>query len=412
MIDNELISDINEIIKNNNESVYKPNINMTRFENKRPLYEAFGEKLVVDFGPVSISLTEEQKEVSFRKYISWCLSNNATEDYGRFLEANGIDGFFLNKNELKDTTVPYGMKLTRAASLFITDNAWMLNTTQNKYSEILNKNTVEGNFFISIHPFDFLSMSENKYNWRSCHALDGDYASGPLALMLDPSTAVAFIAPEKKVPIFDGSECPEWLNKKWRALIHISTDFSAFSISKHYPYSLEVASDLILDKVQELFDKRYEHVKNSGDFFQKIDVLTKGPSDVFYRDPQERYYIEKERSSEVKSVLILGESVDCLHCNTHRNYIVQSFEMACESCKTEEEYDYYCDMCGEGLYEDQTYCTQDNCYCEYCYDEFTSHCEECGESVENEIYDFEEEMCNQCWATAKQEKEKERDEQS
>ena len=29
---------------------------------------------------------------------------------------------------------------------------------------------------------DYLSLSENAFNWRSCHALDGEYRAGNLSI--------------------------------------------------------------------------------------------------------------------------------------------------------------------------------------------------------------------------------------
>ena len=68
------------------------------------------------------------------------------------------------------------MKITRALKFpFLKEIPQkLLDTFQTKMSMILQENCVSGRLCISVHPLDFISSSENTYNWRSCHALDGN----------------------------------------------------------------------------------------------------------------------------------------------------------------------------------------------------------------------------------------------
>jgi hypothetical protein len=60
----------------------------------------------------------------------------------------------------------------------------------------LQQNKITGRLCFSVHPLDFLSMSENNCGWRSCQALDGDFRAAALAYMIDSSTVVAYIEEE------------------------------------------------------------------------------------------------------------------------------------------------------------------------------------------------------------------------
>ena len=42
---------------------------------------------------------------------------------------------------------------------------------------------MEGYLYLSIHPLDYLSISETNHGWRSCHALDGEYRNGNLSYL-------------------------------------------------------------------------------------------------------------------------------------------------------------------------------------------------------------------------------------
>lgn len=393
MITTELNDLVNRIIKNNNDVVYNPKLNMSKFENKRRIYDQFGEKFILDFGYVEIGLSEEERINAFTSYTNQALNDTSDEakNYGAFLIDNGIEAFFLNKNTVAHESVPLGSKLTKAATTFITspNSKLKLNFFQNKYSEILSKSRVAGNFYLSIHPLDFLSMSHNTYRWRSCHALNGDYASGSLALMLDKSTIVAYIAPEEHAKVFNQEE---WTNKKWRALVHLSDDNEAFIISKHYPFALANMDILIQESMSSIFNREYKHTDN------KLNIKTNQIADVAFIDARRagdkaRFITDRENE---ETVIYIAENVNCLHCNHETSYIEQSFEMACADCKTEEEYDCYCDNCGDGLYESEAYFTNVSCRCEYCHGEFTAYCESCSESVEMHDYNTEQECCVNC----------------
>lgn len=45
----------------------------------------------------------------------------------------------------------------------------------------------------------FLTSSVNTYNWRSCHALDGEYRAGNLSYMADNVTFMCYIKGEAKL---------------------------------------------------------------------------------------------------------------------------------------------------------------------------------------------------------------------
>ena len=84
------------------------------------------------------------------------------------------------------------MKLVRAFKFFETDKE-LLNEIQSVASMIIQEDKIEGTLCLSVHPLDFISSSENTHNWRSCHALDGEYRAGNLSYMLDKTTVMCYL---------------------------------------------------------------------------------------------------------------------------------------------------------------------------------------------------------------------------
>ena len=123
------------------------------------------------------------------------------------------------------------------------------------YNSNIQENKVTGTLCFSVHPLDFLSSSENNYNWRSCHALDGEYRAGNLSYMLDKSTIICYLkgAEKVKLPLFP--EYIPWNNKKWRVLLHFSENWDIIFAGRQYPFEseegIEIVRTLLLSKINK-----------------------------------------------------------------------------------------------------------------------------------------------------------------
>ena len=100
-----------------------------------------------------------------------------------------------------------------------------------------------------VHPLDFLSTSENTHNWRSCHALDGEYRSGNLSHMVDHSTVICYLKSgrEEKLPNFPPDVL--WNSKKWRVLFYMADRWDMVFAGRQYPFSTETGLDYVKNKV-------------------------------------------------------------------------------------------------------------------------------------------------------------------
>lgn len=126
------------------------------------------------------------------------------------------------------------MKLVKAFKYF-EENPRSLEDIQNYASRIIQEDKIEGTLCFSVHPLDFLSVSENTYNWRSCHALDGEYRAGNLSYMVDRSTFICYLrgAENQKLPHFP--EDVLWNSKKWRMLLYMEDKRRGLMAGRQYP---------------------------------------------------------------------------------------------------------------------------------------------------------------------------------
>ena len=166
--------------------------------------------------------------------------------------ADNAESFYDNKvshSNLKE--IPIGMKLLKAFKYFET-NETLLRQFQDKASQLIQAAKIKGKLCFSVHPLDFLSVSVNAHNWRSCHSLDGDYRSGNLNYMVDKSTIICYIKHNDDcvLPLFPDDI--KWNSKLWRMLIYFNKDKSLVLAGKQYPFtSQEMMSDIYLwDKLE------------------------------------------------------------------------------------------------------------------------------------------------------------------
>lgn len=174
---------------------------------------------------------------------------------------NGI--VFRNVQTGKEKKLPKGMKLMRAYQTIINTciNELPLNITEwfedfrIKHSLILNDKIVKGTMVISIHPFDFLTMSDNNSDWTSCMSwIDcGCYHVGTVEMMNSNNVVCVYL--KSNTPFyFTRDKSPNenyvWNNKKWRQLVYVTKDILVGG--KAYPYNNKNITVTALDSIKKL----------------------------------------------------------------------------------------------------------------------------------------------------------------
>lgn len=158
----------------------------------------------------------------------------------------------------------------------------------NAHSQILNQKSIKGTLCLSIHPLDYMTMSDNAEGWESCMSWqdDGCYSTGTLEMMNSGSVVVAYVASNDKMFYFRDRSNPNgryddvcWNSKKWRTLVVV--DKLAIASIKAYPYQNESLSSLVVEKLAKLMNEK-NHVEydsfipqameyNGGFYFNKTD---------------------------------------------------------------------------------------------------------------------------------------------
>jgi len=260
---------------------------------------------------------------------------------------------------------------------------------------------------LSIHPLDFMTMSDNNSNWSSCMSwkTNGCYHIGTIEMMNSPYVLVAYIENSDPFTLVDDIT---WNNKRWRQLFYINDDIEISG--KAYPYSCDALSKKILDVIAELSKKNlhrtyktgiqkyedmcdsfeingqdfsnfceneyideyiYEHIPENG------DILATGIMyNDFYNDNHYTYFCRRNPHTKIRVINLNEEPARCLKCNNdlstwehmssdfkegYEDDFNSRYENSCYPICTDCKSDYECEQCWNTNpfcieYEGEKYC--------------------------------------------------------
>ena len=375
---------------------------------------------------LTFPIDETTRKRRFDSFCEWVAQETGDELFEFFI-MNGVEGFYDNKTIVEfhmyddETVVPVGMKMGKALQRYFIPvyNAHIIEKIRIEASRLVQENKITGKLCISVHPLDYLSVSENQHNWRSCHALDGEYRSGNLSYMVDTCTVVAYLKSENdtELPRFDPSV--PWNNKKWRCLIYLDDHRRICWAGRQYPFSNEGLMDAVVNKLlipHNFFDK----IRLSMFSYRWISQVYKGDitinNDSYYlRSPHicyhgeiqdlHEYIIDDSESMQFNDLLNssyytpemipyggiddvrrnkpmkVGGPVKCICCGD-RN-IEMSETMRCKQCTLDSgiELDEIgdCECCGERIFMDYDYSYNGRYFCAECFRMHVFTCKHCGE---------------------------------
>lgn len=435
-------------------------------KNKQWFYERMNHQLIVEGPVVELKLSAESKE---KKFIDFCHDFNTSvysnyTEMKKFLGSISVDEFFnnslnsfytftLDNGETK--TIPSGMKVLRAFKYFL-PNEKVIRYWQDIASMIIQEDKIRGNVCLSIHPLDYLSISENASDWRSCHALNGEHRAGNLAYMMDSSTIVAYIKSDKgNVPISRFPSDVPWNNKKWRSLLFFSDTGNMIFAGRPYPF----ACDLALETLTELMKSSTKLMDYHNGWSQKEKwrtgeitnvtinekdaqtiqsniwgsiesylhgCLSAGPSrlifaggtfktigdlmgpyaeyllynDLLWSSVYFPYHILGDYANISTQKFNIGIPVPCLKCGIT---LQESESLECEDCNNTPDPECYCSMCDDPIMDtDDAYYLDwsDEWVCSCCYNVYTANCARCNKRVPKSALKYNEsfdcELCENC----------------
>ena len=401
--------------------------------NKEKFINRFGGLIYEWSEPIEFTLDDAQKRQRAMEFATTVSDTFNNPVLAEFIDEN-LDGFFENKvvKTVPNSEIPQGMKLLKAFKYFEPNKA-ALRSIQDLASNIIQENKIKGTLCFSVHPLDFLSSSENTYNWRSCHALDGEYRAGNLSYMIDNCTFMVYLKGADNQKLY-GFGPVEWNSKKWRMLIHAAENDDIMFAGRQYPFSSKSGIDTVLNIYNNLMmmgkkehpwiSSWYKYGGWRADYVdsyvpydatdmenavslatryivydnQLVDinrVVREGPNCLNYNDILKStcykypYYAIYDPYSYhsvdhlLANPIIVGEEVPCLHCG--EELIRNPETMRCDDCELEygtEENDVYssCDCCGARIYVDDAICVGDDgdLICDSCFHAHAFVCDYCG----------------------------------
>lgn len=439
-------------------------------ECKRDFIELFGGKYIYEFPEkVSFDLGPKEKHNRVIRFAGQVASQWGYTNLADFIEKQE-DGFFQNLT-VEDYTawdgkvIRKGSKLVKSFRHFVKDNDRSLIDIQNEASRIIQEDKIEGTLCLSVHPLDFLSLSENTYNWRSCHSLDGEYRAGNLSYMMDKHTIICYLKGADNVNLQAFHPEVKWNSKKWRVLLYISEDWNMIFAGRQYPFESKTGMDIVLKdllpavKICAKDDSRYQkyawadwnntlieeckltngitvefdtaYVPIGGELLPLNKVVVEGDgaknyNDILYSSCYKpiytfkyiRYLWDDDHGGQPMTypnttLFNIGGFTYCLWCG-EEECLTGADTMMCEQCElehghSENELFTICDSCGRRIYTDDAYAVGDESWCQHCFDKFAHKCECCGEIVYEEQIHYHEGtqqyVCEYCLEELNEEKE-------
>lgn len=243
-------------------------------------------------------------------------------------------------------------------------------------------------FVMSIHPYDYVTMSYNEIGWRSCFHPDGEYAASTFSVLMDNSTVVTYIPSEKFIP---NGLAAHINDKRYRAMVHFSTDFETLLVNKIYPSNLKSFRNIVVSAANKL------------NLFEKPISMPEGVafssyvSDSMYNDLDRTtgavLAMEGFERTGPSTDYVIGVDVPCLSCGHLNCDYDDDGDLNCLVCRYGKNYSY-CQSCGRHVPESEMGDGEDSVHCIECMESGNTeycNCEVCYERSLREEEEEEEE---------------------
>ncbi|MBP9037814.1 MAG: hypothetical protein KBG38_08615 [Candidatus Cloacimonas sp.] len=204
-------------------------------------------------------------------------------------------------------------KLSKVLAGLITDKEF-----NDALAMLFSSTTIQAVMSLSIDPFDYLTISVNKYDWSTCQRIgdiNASYGTGAGSIMLDEATIVAFGHGGKDVMYHMNNMEFSGNSKFWRECMYIDKDSGNFVASREYPSQKELlakeARTFLEDTIAE-----YMHVNNQWLVTPRGKVLYTEGSQNLYHDVLNDFpfSVVHLKDSDKQTCVTVGKDIFCLKC--------------------------------------------------------------------------------------------------
>lgn len=379
-------------------------------KSKQTLFNIFGEKLMLEKEiVVEDGANKKAREISEYLYstnpgINFIISLRKLFELGNYfddtyavrnaiynlIQSNQlytnkvVKGFNYRNKDGKTIKVPEGAKVMRVLQKMAKEfDLPDFDIFRNHISRITEVRKSKIKFTLSIHPLDYMTMSDNVNGWESCMNWTqgpGSYRAGTVEMMNSPLVVVAYITTK---PYYPANTSIEWNSKSWRELIIVHPN--AICSVKSYPY-YNIAFDKALvnwlaDLVEEKTEWRYnrkipqESLENSSyiEAWQDKEneenrFILDFATNAMYNDfgNTENYAIFSVNPPDNKyNMFTINYSglMTCMCCGGSDYWGDDTETVVCEECDPPE----YCYCCGERINANNAIEVDGELVCEDCY---------------------------------------------
>ena len=238
-------------------------------------------------------------------------------------------------------------------------------------------NEIRAKLVLSIHPIDFMSMSDNTCNWSSCMSWgkSGCYRSGTLEMMNSNVAIIAYLEAPQTFTL-DISENESYIvpNKSWRSLFYVHKNI--LLNGKAYPYHNEELTFEVLNMLKDLVKENLNWNYQFG--IQEYQDMVHLDGNYYVRDFFDVDY-DKKQNHHCIFVYTNAMYNDIIESHTptyfcYRNWVPKSIKLCLSGPPT-------CICCGDIMMRrDEIYEYEDlgdNLICGDCND--ARRCTKCGE---------------------------------
>ena len=256
------------------------------------------------------------------------------------------------------------------------------------HSQVLNEKSVSGELCLSIHPLDFMTMSDNDCGWSSCMswADHGDFRQGTVEMMNSPMVVMAYLKSSTDY-VLNSADKVYWNSKRWRQLFIVTPE--VICAIKGYPYWNEGLEKEAMIWIKELVetsdldgfgpydDKLYEYSGHNNyiTYGEDTRIPLEFGTKLMYNDLYDRHriFICEDAYRLPDYIMYSGES-ECMCCGGVLYDWESESDLFCPDCDPV----YRCSECGDWHTLDELIEVDGDYYCSYCYDDHIVECASCG----------------------------------
>lgn len=376
---------------------------------KVDFFQMFGNKFILE-RPIEYARSDAQMRRDmrtslnttqfYRMFTDWIydlLGRDWSDNYCNFCRLVEDEWLISNRTQ-RDMTLFLGeniWNITKGTKLMkvLKKIAVALNKEQEfeefrlEHSRVLNQKKLTGTMCLSIHPLDYITMSDNDYDWSSCMnwVEGGDYRMGTVEMLNSPCVIVAYLKGENHL---GWGDC-KWNSKRWRTLMVVNRNI--ITTVKGYPYQNNYFNEFLVDWVKELTPAEWGFTAGAHPIHQcgscqqgdKTYYTAFNASGYMYNDfgTVTHWGVISDNAHERLDIEYCGET-ECMYCGSICGAFGEAHHVFCADCiDVDEVYWETCDHCGRSAPSEEMYWVGDDQLCQHCYEQLTVICDISGEAV-------------------------------